>query len=617
MKKTYLLLPVFLVLVNFNYALSQVNKVEPAFWWAGMKNSSLQLMVYGDNIGFHDVSTDNKEVLVKSVTRPENPNYLFIDLCLENVTGPGSFDIFFSRNDVITDQYSYELKKRDEGSAGRTGFDNSDVLYLIMPDRFANGDTTNDIADGMLEKPDRSNPNGRYGGDIQGIMDNLDYLSDMGFTAIWLNPLLENNMHRTSYHGYSTTDFYRVDPRFGTNEEYRELSLKAKEKGIKMVMDMIFNHCGSEHWWMNDLPSPDWINNHPGFFTTTHRKSVNMDPYVSDYDKSRMLDGWFVPSMPDLNQRNPFLSEYLIQNSIWWIEFAGLDGIRMDTYPYPDKEMMAEWNRRVLDEYPDFNIVGEEWSTNPLIVSYWQKGQTNRDGYDGYLPSVMDFPLQEALSQAFSSDNSGNNGLIKLYEALASDFIYPDPDNLLVFADNHDMSRFYMQVGEDYGLYTLGMAYILTTRGIPQVFYGSEVLMTHRESNSHGHIRKEFPGGWDDHEKNALTGEGLTVQEKAAQEFFRKILNWRKSAGVIHHGKLTHFVPGNGVYVFFRYDENDTVMVVLNSNNEVYNLETERFKEVIDNYTYGDEVLSGKRLMLDKYIELPPKTPLIIELVHE
>lgn len=593
---------------------AQINKVEPPFWWSGMKNTELQLMVYGENIAGSSIELSYEGVSLRSVTRVENPNYLFVDLSLKPDVQPGKFTISLLNNEKVLDAFEYEFKRREAGSSSREGFNNEDVMYLIMPDRFANGEMGNDEVDGMLEGLNRSEPYGRHGGDIVGIIEHLDYLQEMGFTAIWLNPLLENNQAQWSYHGYSTTDFYKVDRRFGSNEDYRKLGLLAKEKGIKMIMDMIFNHCGSEHWWMKDMPASDWINNYPDHVITNHRRTVNQDPHASVYDTERMTQGWFVPTMPDMNLLNPLMLNYLIQNSIWWIEYVGLSGIRMDTYPYPDKYAMAEWNERVLEEYPNFNIVGEEWSMNPAIVSYWQRGQNNSDGYDGQIPSMMDFPLQNALSKGLTEEESWGTGLISLYESLANDFLYPDPDNLVVFPDNHDMPRFFMQVNMDIDLYKLGIAYILTTRGIPQIFYGSELLMTHTEGNDHGVIRKDFPGGWKDDKVNGFTGNGLSEEEKDMQGFFKILLNWRKGNPAVQTGKLVHFAPQDGVYVYFRVLEDKKVMVVLNKNEKEYTLKLDRFSEVIDSNLSGIEILSGEKIALSDAIIVPSRKPMVLEI---
>lgn len=592
----------------------QVDRVEPAFWWTGMKNPSLQLMIHGKDLGAATVSLNYPGVRVESVSRVENPNYLFINLNVGPDTRPGKFVIDFrtGKKQVVT--YSYELKARDKNAAGIEGFNSSDVIYLITPDRFANGNPQNDEMEGMKEKPVRSDQDGRHGGDLRGITDHLDYLQQLGFTAVWLNPVLENNMTRTSYHGYSTTDFYKVDPRFGSNEEYRELSAELGKRNMKLIMDMIFNHCGSEHWWMDDMPMDDWINHYPEYKITTHRRTVHQDPHASDADRAAMTDGWFVSTMPDLNQRNPFVATYLIQNSIWWIEYVGLNGIRQDTWPYPDKDMMAEWTARVLDEYPDFNIVGEEWSLNPSIVSYWQKEKINADGYRCYLPSLMDFPLQDAVGQGLKSEENWDNGLISMYELLGNDFVYPDAGNLVVFPDNHDMQRFYTQVNEDASLAKMAVAFFLTTRGIPQIFYGTEILMSSPGGKQDGIIRSDFPGGWPGDAVNGFTGGGLTGQQKEMQNYMKTILNWRKDKEVIHSGKLKHFVPQDGVYVYFRYDEKETVMVVLNKNKEERTLSSGRFEEITAPCKSGTDILSGARIDDLNQISIPARSAMIIEL---
>lgn len=607
---------VFAILLAFitDFVFAQLDHIEPPFWWAGMKNPDLQLMVHGENISDTKVAINYDGVQVKSISLAENPKFMFIDLKLSPNVKPGIFEIQFKHGDEVVVSYNYELKERAAGSSEREGFNNTDVLYLIMPDRFANGVPSNDEVRGMKEGHNRNEPYGRHGGDIRGIIDHLDYISEMGFTAIWLNPVLENDQPESSYHGYATTDFYKVDKRFGTNEDYRILGEISKAKDIKLIMDMIFNHCGSEHWWMKDLPSYDWINFYPDTIITNHRRTVNQDPHASVYDTRIFTNGWFVPTMPDLNLQNKYLANYLIQNSIWWIEYVGLAGIRMDTYPYPYKWTMAEWNKRVLEEYPGFNIVGEEWTVDPAVVSYWQKGQTNFDGYRGELPGLMDFPLQNALSRALNEPEEWSSGLIRLYETIASDFLYPDPDNLVVFPDNHDMSRFYMQVGMNVDLFKLGIAYILTTRGIPQIFYGTEILMTHIESNEHGYIRKDFPGGWEGDKINGFTGRGLDAKELEIQNYFRKILMWRKDKKVIHSGKLIHFVPQDGVYVYFRYDSTGKVMVILNKNIKEQSLDLKRFREVLANNMKGTDVISGREFVLENKIFLSPLTPLILEL---
>ncbi|MFZ5941089.1 MAG: glycoside hydrolase family 13 protein [Bacteroidota bacterium] len=608
--QTFLLLCVSL----FSFEIkAQVDRVEPPNWWCGMKSPDLQLMLHGTDLAGSEVTLNYPGVKIRRITSGDGPNYLFIDLYLSADVEPGTFELLLQKKGKKI-RVPYELKARVPGSANREGFNNSDVIYLLVPDRFANGNPRNDNAQGFPDPADRQDSDGRHGGDLKGIMDHAAYLNEMGFTALWPTPVLENKMNRTSYHGYAITDFYRLDPRIGTNEEYAELSRILNEKGIKLIQDMVFNHCGSEHWWMNDLPFRDWINYYPEMKITNHRRTVNEDPHASQYDRTLMTDGWFVSAMPDLNQKNPYMATYLIQNSIWWIEFAGLSGIRMDTWPYPDKYMMANWTKRILDEYPDFNMVGEEWSLTPVIVSYWQKDHYNRDGYASFLPSLMDFPLQSALFKALTEREDWGTGWITLYEMLAQDFMYPHPDNLVVLTDNHDMPRFFNQLETDTALYNLGITWLLTTRGIPQIYYGSEILMSHAGSTRHGDIRADFPGGWDGDAVNAFTGKDLSPERKKEQLFFKTLLNWRKANPVVQSGKLIHFAPENGCYVYFRYNEQKRVMVVLNKNRESVKLKTDRFVEMLHGYQTGTDVITGTVYSLSDEITVPSLTPLVLEL---
>lgn len=608
--KTRIALLCLILISTFSgFSQHQIDRVEPPFWWTGMKNPSLQLMIYGKNISNLNPKIQYKGVDIERVIKVKSPNYLFIDLTLDPDVKAGTCNIVLLDGENVAASYAYELLVREKDSAAREGFNNSDVMYLITPDRFVNADPENDNVIGMNEKNNRQFKGGRHGGDILGMEKSLDYIAELGCTAIWLNPVLENNQDEYSYHGYSTTDFYKVDPRYGSNEAYRQLSKKAKAKGVKLIMDMIVNHCGSGHWWMNDLPTDDWLNSTKGYVQTNHKKSVIQDPYVAQIDHQIFVDGWFVKTMPDLNQRNPLLATYLTQNSIWWIEYAGLAGIRMDTYPYPDMNYMAEWTASVMHEYPNFNIVGEEWHGNPAIVSYWQKGKKNANGYTSELKSLMDFPVQENLVKALGNGNWGN-----LYEMLANDFLYADPYNLVVFPDNHDMNRFYASVGEDVDLFKLGLTFILTTRGIPQIYYGTEVLMTNPGKGDHGLIRGDFPGGWAGDKVNAFTGEGLSEKQKDAKAFISRLLKWRKQASAIHYGKLIHYVPQNDTYVYFRFDEKQKVMVVLNKSSATVDLDLNRFSEVLTGPSSGKDILTGKVHQLNTKLSVPGKTPMIIEL---
>ena len=502
---------------------NKIERVEPPNWWVGMKTRDLQLLVYGKNISDYVPVINSSNAKLVSTEKVKNKNYLFLNISISKNAEPENIEINFLNDNIVVDRYKFSLLERKENSSKVEGFNNSDVMYLITPDRYVNGDPENDDVEYMYERPNRDNNRGLHGGDLQGIINNLDYIEDLGFTTIWLNPVLENNMKKSSYHGYSTTDYYKIDPRFGTNELFKELSLKSKEKGIKLVMDLIPNHCGSEHWFFIDPPMDDWINNQSGFKQTSHNRETVQDIYASEIDKKEHADGWFVETMPDLNQKNKKMSKYLIQNTLWWIEYAELSGIRVDTYPYSDKDFMSDWTFSVMNEYPNFNIVGEEWSDSPIVISYWQKDMINHDGYVSYLPTLMDFPLQISFAEALTDDFDWGKGFIKPYKTLASDFLYPNPNNLLIFPDNHDMARFYTQVNNDLDLFKMGIVYYSTMRGIPQFYYGTEILMNSDENpGDHGLIRTEFPGGWPDHSKNAFTGDGLSFKERQTQLFFKE-----------------------------------------------------------------------------------------------
>lgn len=592
----------------------RIERLEPAFWWAGMKSETLELMIHGERISGLEPAIEYPGVSIENVYRTENPDYLFVELKVAADVNAGRFGIDFKEDDRPVLHREYELRARQTGSAGRAGFDSADVIYLITPDRFANGDPANDRVEGLEEGPNRSDPHGRHGGDLQGIVDRLDYIAGMGYTQIWLNPVLENDQPASSYHGYATTDFYRVDARFGSNALYRKLASEAGKREIGLIMDVILNHCGAEHWWMTDLPSADWINHGGRFVGTTHKRVSLFDPHGADADRKRFNQGWFVPTMPDLNQKNPRLAAYLIQNSIWWVEYAGLSGIRVDTWSYSDKEFLTEWGRRLTEEYPRLNIVGEEWITNPAVIAYWQRGTFRRDGYESFLPSLMDFPLQEAVARGLLEDAGWGTGLDRIYRVLANDFLYADPYNLVIFPDNHDMSRIYTQLDERFDLYKVSLAFFLTTRGIPQLYYGDEILMANPGTDAHGVIRTDFPGGWRGDEANGFTGDGLTDRQREAQDFTRKLLNWRKTATAVHGSKLTQYAPEGNTYTYFRHDDRQKIMVVINTSDEDQPVDVSRFDEGIESEATGTDVITGRRYQLDASFKVPANTALILQL---
>ncbi len=502
-------------LLILSLSAARIERVEPAFWWVGMKNTELQIMVYGKNIADSRITIDYPGgVQLDDVVHVENPNYLFLYLQVKPDAKPGKFDILFTEGKK-TQAYPYELKPRS-ASPGAAGFSPADVMYLITPDRFANGDPSNDNAYNDVEI-DRSKPNNRHGGDLKGVMDHLDYISDLGFTTIWLNPVQENKQRGGSYHGYAITDFYKVDERFGTNEEYCELIEQSHRKGMKVVMDMIFNHCGSDHWWMNDLPTKDWLNHQEEFVQTTHYLWPVMDVHAPQTEIDATVDGWFTRGMPDLNQRNKHLSTYLIQNSIWWIEYSRIDGIRQDTHPYADFDFMARWCKEVQDEYPEFNIVGEAWYSKMAGTAWWQRNSKVNDK-NSHLKTIMDFGLTFACEEAFAiprEDGNGANqgrsrGLSGIYELIAHDFLHTDLDNILIFLDNHDTSRFVKEGETDLRRYKQALGFLLTTRGIPQLYYGMEILMSGEKWEGDGSLRKDFPGGWPGDTVDAFTRAGRT-----------------------------------------------------------------------------------------------------------
>ena len=592
-----------------------IQRVEPPNWWIGMHHSTIQLLIYGQKISALTPQIQSDDVSLERTIRVENPNYLFLSLTINPQAKAGKVPIQFFEGEVLVEKVDFELKEREPGRAEIEGFDPSDVMYLITPDRFANGDPSNDNITGMKEAANRAYKGGRHGGDLKGISDHLDYIADLGFTAIWMNPLLENDMPRYSYHGYAATDFYQIDSRFGTNEAYKAFCEAARAKGIKVIMDMILNHSGSEHWFVLDPPTADWINSQGNFHQTTHRRQVNQDIHASEYDKRGFSDGWFVKTMPDLNQRNELMGQYLLQNTIWWIEYTGISGIRMDTYPYPDKDYMSKWTCAVMTEYPNFGIVGEEWSLNPALVAYWQKDKVNHDGYISCLPSVMDFPIQDAIIKGLTESEDWNSGLIKPYEMLATDFLYADPDKLVIFPDNHDMDRLFTQVKGDFDLFKMAMVYFATMRGIPQFYYGTEILMdSNTEPGDHGIIRSDFPGGWPQDAVNAFTGEGLSARQKNALSFTKKLLNWRKTQAAIHHGKLIQFAPEKGIYAYVRMYGGEKVLVIFNKNAEETPLSLTKFAEVLQGDTEARDVLNAKTVLLSEDLILAPKSALILEI---
>lgn len=611
LNKAFLLVALFFCITVAPAA--EITGIEPPFWWTGMHNHELQLMVYGNDIAGSRVTVRYPGVSIKEVTAAESKNYLFVYLDIKASAKPGTMELVFTDNANKT-VLPYELKARNP-KPGAMGFNTSDVLYLITPDRFANGDPANDQLEGATANRER--PGGRHGGDIKGITNHLDYLQNLGITAIWLNPVQKNGPN--TYHGYAITDFYKVDPRFGTEGEYIEMIDQAHARGMKVVMDMIFNHSGSGHVWMNDLPSKDWFNNNSTYTQTSHNKWSVVDIHAPASERKSFTDGWFTRGMPDLNQKNRHVATYLIQNSIWWIEHTRIDGIRQDTHPYADYDFMARWCREVTEAYPDFNIVGESWyPSGPGFTAWWQRN-AKVSPTNSFLKTVMDFNLTFISQRAFIDENNpsdGNSkGLFRIYESLAQDFLYTDVNNILVFLDNHDLGRFSLAEDADLRKYKQGMAFLLTTRGIPQLYYGTEILMTGTKEGGDGGIRKDFPGGWKEDAVNAFTAEGRTPRQNEAWNYLQKLLQWRKNNPEVTGGRLVHYAPNNnGCYVYARIRDDKTCLVILNGSDKDQLLAMDRYREVTTPFTRGVEVTSGEVLDLTTSLNIPARGTYVLDL---
>ncbi len=629
MKRIISLTLLFLTVMTINAAV-KVDKIEPTNWFVGMNDATLQLMVYGDDIRNAEVSTDYPGAKIETVVRLDSPNYLFVYLDLSDAEA-GMMPLTFTvgkKKQVV----NYELKNREMPGEKRMGFTNEDVLYMLMPDRFADGDPNNNDFPGMNTfKTDRSQPSLRHGGDLEGIRQHLDYFKELGVTALWFTPVLENNSpdHGTqsTYHGYATTDYYKVDPRFGTNEEYRRLCDEAHQKGLKIVMDMIFNHCGFDHPWLKDLPSTDWLNLpecltqdaktkdvavNDKFLQTSYKLTPVLDPYVSEIDMKETVKGWFVTSMPDLNQKNPHVMTYLIQNSIWWIETVGIDGIRMDTYPYADAKAMSEWMERLSDEYPNFSVVGETWVTEPAYTAAWQK-DSKVAPINSHLPAVMDFSFFDKLNQAKKEETDAWwNGYNRIYNSLVYDYLYPNPSMVMAFIENHDTDRF-LANGKDTLALKQALALLLTMNRIPQLYYGTEVLMNGTKEITDGNVRKDFPGGFPGDKHNAFTAAGRTKAENEMFQWLSRLLHWRQGNEVITKGKQTQFIPYNGIYVIARRHEGKTVMTILNGTSQAAELNVDRYAEVIGKVQTAKDITNGRTVRLDKNVNLRPRQTMILE----
>lgn len=613
---------------NNRTAAPNVTRIDPTNWFADMQDPTLQLMVYGKDIKFADVTTDYPNVKIDSLVRLDSPNYLLVYLNLKGAK-PGEVTLTFSNKNGKKTTKKFQLKAREMAGADRKGFDISDVLYMLMPDRFANGNPKNDVIKGMEDQLcDRNEPSLRHGGDLEGLRQHLDYFTDLGVTALWLTPVLENDRpadggKHSTYHGYATTDYYRVDPRFGTNEEYKALVDECHKKGLKVVMDMIFNHCGDYHPWakhtridengktIKDYPSKDWFNSPNYGLQTSYKLTPVLDPYASKVDMKETVNGWFVPSMPDLNQRNPHVIKYLIQNSIWWIETVGIDGIRMDTYPYADRQAMADWMKVLNKEYPNFNTVGETWVTEPAYTAAWQKDSKLSD-INSNLKTVMDFAFFDRLSQAKNEETDDWwKGWNRIYNSLCYDYLYTDPSSVMAFIENHDTNR-YLGNGKDSTALKQAYALLLTMKRIPQLYYGTEILMNGTKTETDGNVRQDFPGGFPGDKVNKFTREGRTKAENAMFDWTSRLLHWRQNNDVIINGSQTQFIPQHGVYVLARQHNGKTVLTILNGKKADNQVDVARYAEVIGSHTTATDVLTGATVDLTKNIPLAQRQAMVL-----
>jgi glycosidase len=587
-------------------------RVEPGNWWTGMRHNTVEIMVHWPDVASYSVKIGKaKGVKLLRSTKLESPNYLFLTLEISPKAPAQKVPLIFDKgSSSFTHEYPILARNRETKAQGVSA---RDAIYLVFPDRFANGDPSNDNVAGMYQGLQRDSLVGRHGGDLKGVLDHLDYIQDLGITTIWLNPELENDQDFESYHGYAVTDHYRVDRRLGTNELLRELIRECHRRGIKVVRDVVLNHIGNKHWWMRDLPAQDWINQWPVMTRTTYRAPTLVDPYAAADDRKRFNDGWFVPTMPDLNQRNPHVARYLIQQAIWWMEYAGFDDFRIDTYTYSDQQFCADWCKAMLAEYP--NMFGEIWEHGVSVQGFFADDQPmQRANFDSNLPGVIDFQLMYAIHEALNREQGWTEGVCRIYYTLAKDHFYKDPLRNVIMLDNHDISRFYTIVGENLEKYKSGIAFLLSTRGIPQLYYATEILGTGNEWPSHGNIRKDFPGGWPGDAQNKFNAAGRTPQEEEAFQYTRALLRYRKATPALQTGKMTQFVPENSVYVYFRYDESKTVMVLLNSANSPRMVETARYAERMQGFRKALNVATSAVLNDLTKLDMPANSALVLEL---
>ncbi len=588
-------------------------RVEPPFWWIGMHSPMLEVMIYDQGVRDFEAAIQYPGVSIRKTTRLQNPNYLFLELEIGPGAKPGKFDINLKKG-TLSKKYTYEIRQKNTDKSRVQGLSPADFIYLLMPDRFANGDPTNDSVEGMsIEGVNREKMYFRHGGDLQGVIDNLDYLKSLGITAIWLNPVVECDQPYESYHGYAITNHFLIDRRFGSNEKYLELVQKAHEKGIKIIMDIVPNHVGDQHWMIGDLPDETWIHQFPEFTRTTYRDPTLMDPYASEKDRSIMSDAWFDHHMPDLNQKHPQVANYLTQSYLWWVEYSGHDAYRIDTYAYPDQAYMAALGKRLQEEYPSLSFFAETWVHGVANQAQYTQNNNLREGYNSYCPGVTDFQLHYALNEALTRTQGWSEGAARIYYTLMQDFLYEDPYRNVTFLDNHDLSRFYSVIGENLAKFKSGLAFLMTTRGIPMIYYGTEIGMKNF-TDPDGKVREDFPGGWQGDAQNKFLPSGRSPQEQEIFEYVQKLALYRQKTPALQGGHLTQFVPENGVYVYFRFDSQKTVMVVMNTHETEALVDTARFRERMDGFTKGREIVTGGVIENLSSIRVPGFTTWVLEL---
>ena len=614
-KNLFLIACCLLMALGLSAQIPALERVEPMFWWVGMHNPNLQLIVHGNNIAARNVELNYPGVKLVAVHKVENANYLFLDLRISSSAKPGTFPVKFTKAGEKPLSYTYELKQRDNSPGRAQGVTNKDLIYLIMPDRFSNGDPSNDSFTNMREQGiHRDSIFGRHGGDLQGVMNHLDYLKDLGVTAIWLTPEIENDEPQASYHGYAVTDYYKIDPRYGTNELYKKFIEKCHSMGLKVIKDLVHNHAGTEGYTISDMPMKNWVHQWPTYTKSNFRDMAVMDPHAAPADRKQMLDGWFDHRMADLNENNPYVQNFLTQNHIWWVQYAGVDGFRLDTYPFNDPQYMAQWAQDVKAEFPHLSIFGETLVWSVADQAYFTQGNTVNQGFDTHLPGVTDGVVKDAIYEALNGTEGWTEGVNHLYAVMAQDFLYQDATRNTIFLDNHDMSRVLSVVGENISKYKSAMAMLMTLRGVPQMYYGDEILMKNF-SNPDGLIRSDFPGGWAGDKSNKFTPDGRTPAENDAFNYVRKLANYRKNTTALQTGKMMQYIPENGIYVYFRYDDNKTVMIVYNGSDNDKTITTDRYFERIKSAKQAKNIITGETIDLSK-LTIGNKSTLVLELVN-